>query len=523
MKLKFRFFNNFLTVIIILIVGFFKHSAFARDIDSLADTIAYNSEEERKAIKDFNEGNKDYFLLFYLASGDNNIQDAETSKHKFYSKIEKYKMSPYSGMKPSKFSKTIYKDIHKEYFSKYKLSISFSEIFKDGSYNCVTASALFALCFEELHLEYDIRLLPQHVFLVLFPEKEAIKVETTNPIEGLFVPNQRLMRQYVLFLKELKLISEEEYNTKSTDELFQEYYYAQESISVENLIGVHYFNSGLSYFQEEDFMTAFNQFEKAIIFYPDEIVKFMVKLTLQNLIYSSGMKSVEDVSLLVKYPKYSVSEQDKEMTVELFKLFTNEMIIKTGDQNSYTKGFNYIKTHLKDTLLMEEISFIYYFETGRYYYRTGLTVKSEEYFENSFQLRPDNVDAQTALIDILSQQMRYKSVKTVLAKTEKYNDQYEQLRENNAFLSLYASIALTAASESYGLNNQFEGKRYLDQFEKIYTSDMEINTQLISDTYISVAVYYFGRGNKSMASHYINRGLNYAPGNYRLMQLKKSF
>lgn len=509
-------------IVLILSAESIYKSVYARDKNKLTDTLTFHSEEEKAAIEDFLRGQRDYFQLFYYATKKDNLVNARTFEQKYYKEIEKYKVNPYQGMKPSKLSKTIYKDIHKQYFTKYEYSIIFSDIFDNGSYNCVTASALYSICFEDLGLDYDIRLLPQHVYIILYPETEAIKIETTDPVQGLFIPNSRFIRQYVNFLKEQKYITEEDYNLKNEEDLFQEYYYAHETITIDNLVGVQYYNSGLTYFMDEDYETAYAQFEKALLFYPSDRIIFLSKLSLQNLISLSGMNSLEDLKLLVKLLKFEVTQLEKDLIVELFRQFTYNMLTQKGDLENYTKGHQYIQSQVKDSVLLEEFKYTAHFESGRFYYRTGMAEKSERYFVDAFLIRPDNIDAQSALIEILTYKMTYKSAEEVIQSIRNYYENYEELRKNNAFTSLYASIILTAVSQSYGLNNPVKGKNYLDQFESIFDDDLEISSNLISDAYISAAVYYFGKGNTSLSKRYINKGLEYSPGNFQLLQLKLS-
>jgi tetratricopeptide (TPR) repeat protein len=244
---------------------------------------------------------------------------------------------------------------------------------------------------------------------------------------------------------------------------------------------------------------------------------------MHNLLLLGGMKTVEDVKLLAKYPKYVTLEGEKNHVVDLFKVFTNEVLIQNSDTSSYIGGFDYLTSHLKDTFLIREISHVFCTEMARFHYQNGNTPGARAYIEKAFILDPDNHETQSALIDIIFWQMNSKPVGDVFPTALTYYNKYEQLRNNNAFVSMLASVALTGASQSFSLNRSKEALEYLNEFEKIFRPDLEVNSFLISDSFTSAAVYYFGKGRKTTARSYIDKGLKYSPGNYKLLQLKNSF
>ena len=61
----------------------------------------------------------------------------------------------------------LYDNLHNTFLKKYLLNADFNDIFENGTYNCVTASALYAYVFEELNIPYHVKETPSHVFLVV--------------------------------------------------------------------------------------------------------------------------------------------------------------------------------------------------------------------------------------------------------------------------------------------------------------------------------------------------------------------
>ena len=99
--------------------------------------------------------------------------------------------------KEKKRIKFIYDAFHDTFLKKYNSSVFFSEIFKNGNYNCVTATALYCYVFEKLDIPYKVKDLPTHVYLIAYPDLYNIKLETT--VQG----NMDIMRPMKKISKEL--------------------------------------------------------------------------------------------------------------------------------------------------------------------------------------------------------------------------------------------------------------------------------------------------------------------------------
>lgn len=142
-------------------------------------------------------------------------------------------------------SKTVqnYFDLtHKKFFIKYWETAYFNHIFESGIYNCVTASALYAILFDKLGIQYTIKETPTHVYLIVNPGKENIMVETTDPQGRISVVTDEMKKQYVDYLKAEKLISDADLSGNTVNDLFYESYYGDSDISLIELAGLQYYN-----------------------------------------------------------------------------------------------------------------------------------------------------------------------------------------------------------------------------------------------------------------------------------------
>ncbi|WP_417213179.1 hypothetical protein [Bizionia sp.] len=145
--------------------------------------------------------------------------------------------------KEQKRIKFIYDEIHSPFFNKYLLNSYFNDLFEDGTYNCVTASALYAYVFDELNIPYHVKETPTHVFLIAYPETYKIYLETTVPGEyGFIVPKESEVIKIIDELISYKLVTKDEVLEKGYMKFYEDLYYGREYINKNALIGMQYYN-----------------------------------------------------------------------------------------------------------------------------------------------------------------------------------------------------------------------------------------------------------------------------------------
>jgi hypothetical protein len=156
------------------------------------DELHFHSDFEEEAFKNL-ETSSNFDLIFAVNS---NITKEKTNAYKkqlanFFQVLEKKKVRK---KKLKKAAKIIFETTHEYFFKKYEEYAEFHQIFKDGTFNCVTASAIYALTLEHFDIPYEIRELPTHVYIVAAPKTEHIILESTDPIDGLYTIDKiRLM------------------------------------------------------------------------------------------------------------------------------------------------------------------------------------------------------------------------------------------------------------------------------------------------------------------------------------------
>ena len=157
--------------LLVLIFALSILDACASEADSLVrwNEIAFSSPFEKTSFHTFLKDGKKEYLRLFLANSASADEDLERFEKKIEQTLREINASDAIRKKNDKKIKYIYQLVHDRFLSKYQEENRFYEIIKNGNYNCVTATALYALFFERLAIPYAIKEEPTHVYLVAYP------------------------------------------------------------------------------------------------------------------------------------------------------------------------------------------------------------------------------------------------------------------------------------------------------------------------------------------------------------------
>jgi hypothetical protein len=77
-----------------------------------------------------------------------------------------------------------FKKINSVFLNKYEAYADFDELFTNGHYDCLTATALYSLVLDRLSYSYDIIETNYHIFLLVQTSKGEVMIETTDRFGG---------------------------------------------------------------------------------------------------------------------------------------------------------------------------------------------------------------------------------------------------------------------------------------------------------------------------------------------------
>jgi len=418
--------------------------------------------------------------------------------------------------------KRIHSDIHELYLEKYEILQYFPDLFNTGKYNCVSASAFYGIIFTELGISFTIKQSFDHVFIITYPETSSIRVETTDPQRGYYAYDDRTKIMFADFLKESKLISESEYDEKTTDELFNEYFFKEENIDLLQLVGIQYYNKVVELLDEKKFKEAFVMAEKSYYLHSQDRTGFLLLITVANILNGCNYEDISYADYIYKAARYNKYGIKNDFIYDQFINVTQKVLISQYDTILYDEYYNRIIDNIEDTTLQDEISYIYNYERGRVLYNDNKFKSSLPFIERAYKIKPKHVDARKLFTGVVL--MNFSNLsdpEKALNSLNEYAQNYPDLMNNNTFSELRCSLILGISVESFMSGMSQKAFDYIQSFEDIAeSSDVNINSypmkEVIVESYSRAASHYFKRGNYKAAKRYLVQGLKYVPNSYEL-------
>ncbi|MEO9965156.1 MAG: hypothetical protein ABJF11_05185 [Reichenbachiella sp.] len=492
------------------------------DQDSLVliQDLRFSSDFEATQFRKLLAGEEVVFEALMAINLEARAQNVQLDKQMFFNEIGQLKqISSATGSGELKYYKQIYDHVHERFFQKYELSHYFNEVFSNGTYNCVSGTAIYALIFEELDIAYSIKETPTHVYIVLESNGNQYLLETTDPTGKFNKFSKNFKSHFIRELEEAKLISSQEVQSSNTEALFEKYYFTDINLTLTQLVGVQYWNDAVYKFRKEDYDGAIHALQKCYLLYPNDKVKEMLLASLGIAISKTSYSIFEEVSYLASLSRFSEPEvSDVQLKNEFLRLNAYQLIDQ-GNQTLYTRSYNYLMAQVSRKSLRSEIDFVYNYERARLLHNRGRYRTAIKYAEQAFDLKPANLDAETLFLSTLSQYLQYSN-----DQQESYNmldslvSSHGSLMENNKFGGLFLDFTLIQMADLFGENKKTEGSTFKDKFENLYDENpgYQVNKDLIGHAYSRAAVYYFRRGYYTSAKKILQKGMSYAPYNHEL-------
>ncbi len=184
--------------------------------------------------------------------------------------------------------KALFSLFHDSILKKYTSKSYIKNLLKNQEYNCATAVILYYLICCDLDLKVNVYKSPYHVYISANSNdgKEFI-IELTNPVDGFDF--EKDMDDYIPYLLDYKLITQEELNKKGINNIYKEFISKSEKITPDQLLAVYYTNLAAYQILDKKWYDAYKFLKQAVIIFPDSstIESF-------NLVWSVHANDIED-------------------------------------------------------------------------------------------------------------------------------------------------------------------------------------------------------------------------------------
>jgi len=504
---------------ILLIFCTLQLYAIKSQSDSLVlyEDLTFQSDGEQFYFNAILKNDNHIFEAFYLVDGalESELLD---NKSIFYSNLLKIR-SIKKGKNSTKYLKNIYNEVHSRFLRKYEEIITFDRIFKDGWYNCVTACSLYGQIFDELEIPYTIKETPTHVYIIAYPDSEQIVIETTDPVGGFKDFNETFKRSFIKLLKDQKMI--ESNDNRSLVDQFNEHYYSANEIDLTKLLGIQYFNSGLSKFSENSYTQAKEFLKKAYFLYQDsEKIRQTLLAVITQEVAESNYAKLEEVKDLAFISRFNDFDLRGEIIKDEFYRITQNQLINKNDTLLYRKSYKIISNSLvsSDSLLKEEVSFIFNYEMSRILHNRGYYEKAYFYAKRAYEGNPSNLDSENLLVSCYSNSYKHSNSSSALDELTYLVEDHPNLKHNNRVGGIWLNLHLVNMYDCFLRKEISNAFRFKSKFENLANQNpgYQFDQNIAGSAYSQVVVYYFRKGQYSNARKALNKGFKYAPNNHEL-------
>jgi tetratricopeptide (TPR) repeat protein len=416
--------------------------------------------------------------------------------------------------------KAVYSSVHATFLKKYSEEAYFTDIFESGNYNCVTASALYAMIFEDLGINYVIKETPVHVYLIAEPEGNEILVETTMPNKGILVFDERFKKNYVDYLHNSKFISDSEYNSGSTDKLFNTHYSKDKAIDLFQLAALQYYNQGIFQFQEKKYSLSAISLEKASLLYPSPNILFSLNVARINVFAEHLSAKTYDGKLLAKFLNSNAGNQEsQQIAIDYFKSGTEELALNHPKMSVFEGFYQEFVDHVNDSIDISEISNIYYLGSGYLDYVNMKYSASLITLQKAFELNPENLRTKNLIQDVgfkhLFKDFRHEFL---IDSMNKYFTIFPFLTDIESMINQYGYYHLRSIYNAFSHDQPEKGEFYISKLADATTRypEMMLDPDLVTFAFGIGTTYYVTENKYEVAEKCAKTGLYYAPESVEL-------
>lgn len=483
--------------------------------------LGFQSELEKQSFYELLNENKSAFELLMSINDTKSADSIAIDKNAFNKKVEKLKRIPVPRKKKSKYLKDLFLDIHKQFLTNYDSGNHFANIFRNGTYNCVTACSLYSLIFKEMAISFFIKKSPTHVFLTVNFDDEKILLETTNPVGGFYDLTKDYKSNLIDLLNERNLVSDSIYQSHSTEELFDLYYDSKDTLNLKELVALQYSNDAIYYIKEMEFEKSILPLKKSYLLYESENTRSTLLFVLTNQIQADEHFDMEGANILALLSRFDESYvTDIEIETEFLRI-TEKMLVNRNNLNLYDSAYNYLLKNITRPNVVEEIVLSHTYQLGTYFYSIGNYEKSLTYLESSFEY---NLEVESLFLSCLKLVLaKENDTESKINRLQYYLNKFNILSDNSDFGGLYLNQYLLQMADMYRSNRFVEGEQLKSVFEQTFSEhpNYRIKNYLVGKAYSQVAVYYFKASKYAAAKSAIEKGLEYTPENKELQSRKR--
>ena len=489
------------------------------------EDLFYNSPFEFKVFDELEDGNRDYLALITCINPKTTEKEVDVYRRWIADIAGTIRQDRFGRLNEEKKINVINNYVTRNLLVHYDQLSSFDDLYRYGRYNFVAEACLYALIMEEMHIPYIIKESSSHIYLLVWPQTEKIIVETTIPEFRYKMFDYGMRTGFVSYLRENDLIDEITYRSQTTRDLFEKYFFSQKDFTMKELSGLQYLHKALDDIEARAHRSACLNLQKAYYLNPSLKTQYILLIEYYNFIEDADLTSTENLAFFGASPRLIPVGFDPGYFLRRFTDLTATYLSEKNDVNEYDGVYRYLAGQVHDQQIREGLSFIYYYETGRYFSNSGKFALALDNLEKAYDINPSDKNMQALFVRTLAEYDATTGSSDLISRLEYYEEEYEITEGYDIFLMVLMHTYLQYAGESFQVEDVATGETYLAKFDTLYRNnpDIDIDQYLIGRSYSSAAIYYFRKGDIIRSKQLVLKGLQFAPDNVELQLKRDSF
>ena len=487
--------------------------------------IHYSSDFERQKFAEFTKNGK-FDAINFLFCLDTTVNEAKATQLK--EKLNLFfdeKLAPIvTGKNKDKTLKLFFNEIHDKLLRKYVTNARFEFLLDQGEYNCLTASALYAMAFQRFNMPYQLRSTTDHVYVIVNPGPGETIIETTDPQNGVYQYSDQYKKAYIDRQVKTKMISKDEYNSGSVEALFQKYFYTSDTIDLKQLAGYHYYNNAIDLIGKENYAESSNQLMKAYLLNRSAKVEYLLIISLAAQLEKSlditDSAAMQRYFLLVKL----TGEKDYDYLFNKYVGVSEELALRQDDLPQYERLSSFLFSHIDDSAQLLKFREHYYLLCGANYYEKQNLPGAYENMLLAYSLNNRDVRIKASYKQVLDLLKHFVLDKNVIDSIYKIVDRNSKKLPVAVVDEVMTQIWLLKATYEFEKGSVERGEACLDKAEKLAVNGKpgSIDHDIISLAYGAVYSHYYMKNRMSTALVYVKRGLKLDPNNATLLSYENT-
>ncbi len=217
----------------------------------------------------------DYYLKQYCQT-----DGQELSTQRVLSFVEKLEGKKPSFKREKDFLEYLFVKTHQHFLKRYAEYPSFGEMLKSGVYNCLTATALYAVILDHFGIDYQITETNYHIFLIAQTAHGNILFEATDPING-FVSDSYAVEKRIAEYKE------NGYRNNNSQKTYYQYSFDLfNEVNLDQVTGLLHYNVSIDAYNKQELASSIEALTKAMKLYQSPRIQAFSQLIVLTVLNS---------------------------------------------------------------------------------------------------------------------------------------------------------------------------------------------------------------------------------------------